>query len=180
MLGPTGIGALYGKKSLLEKIEPFNFGGDMISEVTFNDSKWAELPMKFEAGTPNISGAIGFGEAIKYLSRIGLENISRWEKELLKHSIEQLRNSWIDTYTPGPEKSAGILSFNMKKVHSHDAASLLDDEGICIRGGHHCAMPLLNKLGIPGTTRASFYLYNTYEDIELLADALNKINRLFS
>ena len=180
MLGPTGMGALYGKKELLLKLRPFHFGGDMIKDVTYEDAVWNELPMKFEAGTQNISGAIGFGEAIDYLGNIGMDNIKTWEKELLKYaldSINKLNN--ITVYNPGFEKSIGILSFNCDGIHPHDMGSLLNDEKICIRAGHHCTMPLMKKLRIHGTTRASFHLYNTFEDVDSLINGIRKTQKLF-
>tara|TARA_Y100000031_G_C8197835_1_gene374633 strand:+ start:171 stop:1364 length:1194 start_codon:yes stop_codon:yes gene_type:complete len=175
MLGPTGIGVLYGKEELLDKMEPFNTGGDMIGEVKYDTSTWNELPTKFEAGTPNIAGAIGLGEAIKYLEKIGMDNIEKWEKELLAYALKKIQEvEGVTVYNPGKDKSAGILSFNIKGLHPHDVASLLSDDNVCIRGGHHCAMPLMSKLGINGTCRASFYLYNTYEDVDKLIESINK------
>ncbi|MBI2140664.1 SufS family cysteine desulfurase [Candidatus Woesearchaeota archaeon] len=181
MLGPSGIGVLYGRKELLEKMEPFNFGGDMIRKVSYDDASWNELPMKFEAGTPHIAGAAGFAESVNYLNRIGMENISRWENELLKQALESIAGiKGIMLYSPGPKHSSGILSFNLNHVHAHDVASLLGDDGVCIRGGHHCAMPLMEKLGISGTSRASFYLYNTVEDINIFIESLKNIKKMFS
>ena len=181
MLGPTGIGALYGRKELLEKMTPFNFGGDMIKKVTYENAEWNALPMKFEAGTQNISGAIGFAEAIKYLKNIGMENIEKWEKELLKYALNKIKDiKDIKIYNAGVKNSAGILSFNLNEVHAHDVASLMGDEGVCIRGGHHCAMPLMEKLGITGTSRVSFYMYNTFEDVDLFIEALKNTKGVFN
>src|SRR3989338_2799596 len=177
MLGPTGTGVLYGKKELLEAMAPFNFGGDMISKVTYEDAEWNSIPMKFEAGTPNISGGIALSEAIGYLKKAGMKSIERWENDLLKYAMENMKN--VKKYNPGLGKSAGILSFNLDNVHAHDVASILDMHDVCIRGGHHCAMPLMNKLGVAGTARASFYLYNTYEDIDMLVKGINEAEKVF-
>lgn len=180
MLGPTGIGALYAKKDLLEKMPPFNYGGDMIRKVTYQESTWNDLPMKFEAGTPNIAGGIGFAAAVDYLQKIGMDNIQNWEKELLKYTLEKLKDMEdLEIYNPGQQNSAGILSFNLKQVHAHDVASILDIQGVCIRGGHHCAMPLMDKLNLTGTSRASFYIYNTYEDIDTLIKGLKEADATF-
>lgn len=180
ILGPTGIGVLYGRKELLEKLSPFNFGGEMIKRVTLHNAEWAKIPEKFEAGTPNISGAIGLGMAVKYLQKIGIENIEEWEKTLLRYALSKLKEvEGIKIYNTGPTKSSGIISFNLKKIHPHDVAQLLDEKGIAIRAGHHCNMPLMKKLGISGTCRASFYIYNTLEDIDALVSALKKIKERF-
>jgi cysteine desulfurase/selenocysteine lyase len=180
MLAPMGIGILYGKKELLEKLPPFHFGGDMIKEVNKTDSTWNEIPMKFEAGTQNVAGVIALGTTINYLNSIGMENIEAWEKELLQYSLDNLSKiDGIEIYHPGIEHGTGIISFNLKGIHPHDLASLLNDENICIRGGHHCSMPLMDKLGIAGTARISFYLYNTFEDIDKLIESLKKSQRLF-
>ena len=179
MLAPTGIGVLYGKKELLEKLQPFNFGGDMISKVTYQDAEWNNIPMKFEAGTPNIAGAIGLAAAIQYLENIGLENIQAWESHLTEMALQELkRDSDITIYNPGENKSAGIISFNIKGTHAHDVASILGDEGICIRGGHHCNMPLMHSLNIQGTSRASFALYNTEEDVQAFIQAIKKTKEI--
>ncbi len=180
LLGPTGIGVLYGKKELLEKIPPFMFGGGMIKKVELNNSDWAEIPQRFEAGTPNISGAIGLGIAVKYIQKIGIENIEKWEKKLLAYSISKLKDiEGIKIYN-SQKNSSGILSLNLEKIPPHDVASLLDNYGIAVRAGHHCNMPLMKKLGISGTCRISFYLYNTFEDIDKLVEALKKIQEKFS
>ena len=180
ILGPTGIGVLYGRKELLEKLSPFNFGGEMIKRVTRKNASWADVPMKFEAGTPNISGAIGLGMAIKYIQKIGIENIEEWEKTLLEYALSKLQDvEGIKIYNAGLSKSSGIISFNLKKIHPHDVAQLLDEKGIAIRAGHHCNMPLMKKLGISGTCRASFYVYNTLEDVDALVSALKKIREKF-
>ncbi|HLC95986.1 MAG TPA: cysteine desulfurase [Candidatus Nanoarchaeia archaeon] len=180
MLGPTGIGVLYGRKELLEKHRPFNYGGDMIQEVTYQGATWNKLPMKFEAGTPHIAGAIGLGAAVDYLQKIGMGNIHAWEKRLVKISLEGFKKiPGIAIYNPGQKDSSGIISFNLKDAHAHDVAQVLDDDNICIRGGHHCAMPLMSKLGIAGTSRASFYLYNTEQEIAILMKGLEKAQKVF-
>ncbi len=180
MLGPLGIGVLYGKKHLLEKLHPFNFGGDMIKSVSFENAEWNSVPEKFEAGTQNIAGAVGLAEAIKYIEKIGIKSIEKWEKELMKYALKKIKKiKGIKIYN-SEKNTAGILSFNLKNIHPHDIASLLDDYEIAIRAGHHCTMPLMKKLGISGTTRISFYFYNTFEEIDKLVNALNIINKKFN
>ncbi len=180
MAGPTGIGVLFGKKELLEKMPPFNTGGDMIRKVTYENAEWNNVPMKFEAGTPNIAGAIGLAAAIEYLKKIGMKNIEAHEKELMMYALEKIKTvKNITLYNTGSEKSSGILSFNFNNIHAHDVAAVLSDEGICIRGGHHCAMPLMGRLGVAGTARASFYCYNTTKDIDRFIKALKKTQKLF-
>jgi len=180
MLGPTGVGVLYGKKNLLEKLPPFLFGGGMINEVSYQDAKWAKLPMKFEAGTQNIGESIGLATAIIYMKKIGMENIKKYEKSLLIYVLKRLKEiPKIKIYNPGADKSTSIISFNLDKVHSHDVASLLNDDNIAIRAGHHCVMPLMKKLGIAGTCRASFCFYNTFKDVDKLINSLKKINKKF-
>jgi cysteine desulfurase/selenocysteine lyase len=180
MLGPTGIGILYGKETLLEKLEPFNFGGNMIREVTYKDAKWNSIPLKFEAGTQNIAGIISFSESINFLKNIGLTNIMKWEKQLLKYTLEKIRQiKNIQIYNPGISKSSGILSFNLKNIHPHDVAALLANKNICVRAGHHCNMPLMTKLNLYGTCRISFYLYNTFQDIDILINEIKKVQNLF-
>ena len=181
MLGPTGIGVLYGKRELLGKMPPFLTGGDMIRSVSFDSAEWNDLPMKFEAGTPHIAGAVGLAEAIRYLQKIGRDEILSWERTLLKAALKQLKGrKGVFIYSPGTEKSSGILSFNLQGVHSHDVASILDERGVCIRAGHHCAMPLMSKLGITGTSRASFYLYNTLEDVKRLVSGIEHAQEVFA
>ena len=177
MLGPTGIGILYGKKEILEKMPPFNFGGGMIKRVEWGNAEWADIPEKFEAGTQNIAEAIGLGEAIKYLEKIGLENIADWEKQLTRYALKKLKEvPQIEIYNSGLEKSAGIISFNLEKIHPHDVSALLNEEGIMIRAGHCCAMPLMKKLGIPqGVSRISFSVFNTFEEIDKLIGVLKEI-----
>lgn len=181
MLGPTGIGVLYGKKTLLEEMPPFLFGGDMISEVQFHETKWNELPWKFEAGTGNIAGSIGFGAAIDYLQKIDIERIQQHEQELAQYALAQLQTQKdVTLYGPDPsEERAGIVSFNIGNAHPHDVAQILGEEGICIRGGHHCAQPLMQVLGVPATSRVSFYLYNTKEEIDACIAALDKVRKVF-
>ncbi len=179
MLAPTGIGVLYGRKELLETMQPFLFGGDMIKEVTFEESKWNDLPWKFEAGTPNISSGIGLGVAVEYLKNVGMNNIKSYTEELGKYALEKLKEvPGIELYNPEGQKTS-VISFNLKGVHSHDVATLLNHEGIAIRAGHHCAMPLMNKLNLDGTSRISLYFYNTEEEIDKLVESLKKIVRLF-
>jgi len=181
MLGPTGIGVLYGKKEILENMKPFMYGGDMISEVTWENSTWNELPMKFEAGTPNIAGAIAFGTATEYLKAAGLETIHNHVKDLAEYARDRLQTiPGIKLYgsSDGDNRST-IVSFNLEGIHPHDVASILDQEGVCVRGGHHCAMPLMKLLGVNGTVRASFYLYNSYDDVEMLYLAVEKARKVF-
>jgi len=180
MLGPTGIGCLYGKKELLEKMDPFLYGGEMIKEVTFEYTKFNDLPWKFEAGTTNIAQGIGLGVAIDYLNKIGMENIRQHEKELIKYAYERLSEiNEIEIYGPNAEKRSGLIAFNVKGVHAHDTSQILDSEGVAIRAGHHCAMPLASVLGIIASARASFYLYNTKEEIDKLVDGINKVIKVF-
>ena len=178
MCGPTGIGVLYGKRELLESMEPVEFGGEMIDFVHLYESTWKELPWKFEGGTPIIAGAIGLGGAIDFLTEIGLENIEAHETKLAKHAIERLET--IDDITIyGPKERAGLVTFNLNDVHPHDTATVLDAEGIAVRAGHHCAQPLMRWLDVTATARASFYLYNTEEDIDRLVDGLIKTKEYF-
>jgi len=180
MLGPTGIGCLYGKKELLEKMDPFLYGGEMIKEVTFEYTKFNDLPWKFEAGTTNIAQGIGLGVAIDYLNKIGMENIRQHEKELIKYAYERLSEiNEIEIYGPNAEKRSGLIAFNVKGVHAHDTSQILDSEGVAIRAGHHCAMPLASVLGIVASARASFYLYNTKEEIDKLTEGIKKVIQVF-
>ncbi|WP_343310915.1 cysteine desulfurase SufS [Bacillus atrophaeus] len=179
MCGPTGIGVLYGKKALLENMEPAEFGGEMIDFVGLYESTWKELPWKFEAGTPIIAGAIGLGAAIDFLEEIGLDEISRHEHKLASYALERFRQ--LDGVTIyGPEERAGLVTFNLEDVHPHDVATVLDSEGIAVRAGHHCAQPLMKWLDVSATARASFYLYNTEEEIDKLAEALQKTKEYFT
>lgn len=179
MCGPTGIGALYGKKELLEKMEPVEFGGEMIDFVGLQESTWKELPWKFEAGTPIIAGAIGLGAAIDFLEQIGLDKIEAYEHKLAQYALDQL--SQVDGVTIyGPKHRAGLVTFNIEDVHPHDVATVLDAEGIAVRAGHHCAQPLMKWLKVSATARASFYLYNTEEEIEKLVSGIIKTKEYFS
>ncbi len=182
MCGPTGIGVLYGKKELLEQMEPVEFGGEMIDFVNLYDSTWKELPWKFEAGTPSIAQAIGLGAAIDFLEEIGMENVHQHEYNLVEYALKTL--SEIEGVTIfGPldaAKKGGVVTFNIDGVHPHDVSTALDMEGIAIRAGHHCAQPLMKVLNQTATARASFYLYNTKEDIDALAAGLVKAKEFFS
>lgn len=178
MAGPTGIGALYGKRALLEKMSPYEYGGEMIDFVELYDSTWKELPWKFEGGTPIIAGAVGLGAAIDFLQQIGMDNIERHEKQLVGYAMEQLRQ--VDGLTIfGPEERSGLVTFNLSDVHPHDVATVLDAEGIAVRAGHHCAQPLMRWLNVSATARASFYIYNSEEDIDALVKGLKKTKEYF-
>jgi len=182
MLAPMGTGALYGKKAILEKMNPFLAGGDMIKEVKLQESKWNDLPWKFEAGTPDVGGAVGFGAAIDYLNKIGMKNIRQHEKELTKYALDKISEiKGIKIYGPiDPEIRGGLITFNLEGIHPHDVASLLDSEyGMAIRSGHHCAQPLTERLGTYATCRASFYIYNTKEEIDVLIEGLKKVKTIF-
>lgn len=179
MCGPTGIGVLYGKKDLLNNMEPAEFGGEMIDFVDLYDSTWKELPWKFEAGTPIIAGAVGLGKAIDFLNDIGMEEVSRYEHQLATYALERFKE--LDGATVyGPQHRAGLVTFNLDDVHPHDASTVLDTEGVAIRAGHHCAQPLMKWLGVSATARASFYLYNTEEEIDELIAALRKTKEYFT
>jgi len=181
MMGPTGIGFLYGCSELLEKMEPFMYGGDMIEKVTLTKSTWNELPWKFEAGTPNIAGGIGLGAAVDYIQDIGLQNIYNHEEELLSYALEKMSEyDWINIYGhKGDSESVGVISFNVEGVHPHDVAGMLDEQGIAIRSGHHCAQPLMQELSMDYAARMSFYLYNTKDEIDLCVETLKKVKTLF-
>ncbi len=181
MLGPTGIGVLYGKKELLEEMNPFLSGGDMIREVHLREASWDELPWKFEAGTSNVAGAIGLGAAVDYLSNIGMKNVREHEKQLTRYALDKMMKiKGISIYGPkNVELRGGVISFNLGDIHPHDIASILDGEGIAIRAGHHCAQPLVERLGVIGTARASFYIYNTEWEIDYLVKALEKARKVF-
>ena len=181
MLGPTGIGVLWVRKSVLETMNPFHGGGDMIREVHKYETTWNDLPYKFEAGTPNIADVIGFGAAIDYLTKIGMDNIREHEVELTKYAIEKLSEiKGIHIYgTKDISKRGGVISFNFADVHPHDVAQIVDGEGIAVRSGHHCAQVLMERLNVAATSRASFYIYNTKEDIDALVNSLNKVAKVF-
>lgn len=179
MGAPTGIGALYGKKHLLENMEPIEFGGEMIDFVGLQESTWKELPWKFEGGTPIIAGAIGLGAAIDFLEQVGMDNILAHEHKLAEYAMDRMSEiEGITIY--GPQKRAGLVTFNIEDVHPHDVATVLDAEGIAVRAGHHCAQPLMKYLNVSSTARASFYLYNTEEEIDKLVASLVKTKEYFS
>ncbi len=181
MCGPTGIGVLYAQENLLEKMDPFLGGGDMIKKVTYEDFFTNEIPYKFEAGTPAIAEVIGFGAAVEYLNKIGMDAIAEHEKDITSYALEVLGNlKWLHIFGPTLEYKGGVISFAVDGIHPHDVAQVLDSEGIAIRAGHHCAMPLHQKLGLSSSSRSSFYLYNTREEVDKLAIALNKLKQLFS
>ncbi len=181
MLAPLGIGVLYGKRELLNKMTPFLMGGDMIEYVYEQDTTFAPLPNKFEAGTQNVEGVVGFGAAIDYIEKIGYDEIQKIENELLTYARQKLSKlDYLDLYlTPNEENHSGVISFNIKGVHPHDVASILNSEGVCVRSGNHCTQPLMRFLGIDSTCRASFYFYNTKEDVDRLVEALNKAYNIF-
>jgi cysteine desulfurase/selenocysteine lyase len=180
MVGPTGIGVLYGKKELLENMPPFLGGGDMIKRVHFDSFTTNQLPYKFEAGTPAIAEAIGFGAAIDYLSKIGMDNIAMHEHDLVQYAMDRLMEiPGVHILGPDADHRGGVVSFTMDGVHPHDIAQVLNSYGIAVRAGHHCAMPLHERFKIPASTRASFYLYNQMREVDLLAEALNKTNEIF-
>jgi cysteine desulfurase/selenocysteine lyase len=179
MCGPTGIGALYGKKALLERMEPVEFGGEMIDTVDLYESTWKEPPWKFEGGTPIIAGAVGLAAAIDFLEEIGLEQIERHERQLTEYAMERL-SSIEDLVIYGPRQDrAGLVTFNLGDIHPHDVATVLDAEGVAIRAGHHCCQPLMRWLNVTATARASFYLYNTEDDVDRLVAALLKAKEFF-
>jgi cysteine desulfurase/selenocysteine lyase len=180
MCGPTGIGALYGKTALLEAMPPFLGGGDMIKEVKLRSFRANTLPHKFEAGTPAIAEAIGFGAAVDYLSQIGIDNIAEHEHEITSYALERLEEiPGVKLFGPSADKKGGVAAFTLEGIHPHDVAQILDQDGIAIRAGHHCAQPLHEKFGIPATSRASFYLYSTKEEVDLLVDGLYKVKEMF-
>lgn len=180
LFGPTGTGVLYGKKALLESMPPWQGGGDMIRTVRFDETTYNDLPYKFEAGTPHIAGVIGTGAAIDYVSAIGMDNIALYESELLAYATEKM--SAIDglKLVGTADNKAGILSFIMKDIHPHDIGTILDQHGVAIRTGHHCAMPVMERYEIPATARASLALYNTRDDIDHLVDAINNVAKVFA
>ncbi|MBN2011634.1 cysteine desulfurase [candidate division KSB1 bacterium] len=180
MCGPTGIGVLYGKQEYLDAMDPYQGGGDMISSVWLEKATWNEIPYKFEAGTPNIAGAIGLAAAIRYINEIGMEKITRYEQALTTYAILEMNKlPGIRFYGIAPERG-GVISFSLDNIHPHDMAQFLDSQGIAVRAGHHCAQPIMRKLEIPATTRASLYFYNTFEEIDLLVAALKKAKEFFN
>src|SRR5947209_1791573 len=182
MLGPTGIGVLYGKRDLLEAMPPFMGGGDMIRTVGLRQSSWNDLPWKFEAGTPAIAEAIGFGAAVDYLKALGMENVLRHEQELTHYAMEQLQAvPGLTIYGPEASRRGGVISFTLGDIHPHDLASILDQQvGVAVRAGHHCAQPLMVRFGLSATARASFYVYTIKEEIDILAQGLQQAIQIFS
>jgi cysteine desulfurase/selenocysteine lyase len=181
MLGPTGVGVLYAKKEFLEKMRPFMGGGDMIKEVFKFHTNYNEVPYKFEAGTPNIADVVGFGVAIDYLEKIGMENIRRHEISLTEYALESILSlKYVTVYGPrDPKYRGGVISFNIADIHPHDLATIMNDHGIAIRSGHHCAQVLMQRLNVPATSRASFYIYNTKEEIDKFVNAIKEAGRIF-
>lgn len=182
MLGPTGVGCLYGKKKLMEEMPPFLLGGDMIKQVHREETQWNDIPWKFEAGTSNIADVIGFGAALDYLSNLGMSNILRHEQKVCKAALAEMSKlKGLKIYGPMDEKKRGaVIAFNFRDIHAHDVASILDSEGVAIRSGHHCAQLMMEKLQVPATSRASFYLYNDIDDVQSLAKALAKVQEVLS
>ena len=181
MLGPTGVGVLYAKKEFLEKMRPFMGGGDMIKEVFKFHTNYNEVPYKFEAGTPNIADVVGFGAAIDYLEKIGMDNVRKHEIDLTKYALESIQSiNYLTIYGPrDPNYRGGVISFNIADIHPHDLATIMNDHGIAIRSGHHCAQVLMHRLDVPATSRASFYIYNTKEEIDKFVNAIKEAGRIF-
>lgn len=180
MLGPTGIGALYGKTALLEAMPPFMGGGDMIKEVKLRSFRPNDLPYKFEAGTPAVAEAVGFGAAAEYLSTIGMDAVAAHEHEITAYALERLEEiPGVKLFGPSPEHKGGVAAFTLEDIHPHDVAQILDGDGIAVRAGHHCAQPLHEKFGIPATSRASFYLYTTKNEVDKLVDGIYKVKKMF-
>jgi cysteine desulfurase/selenocysteine lyase len=182
MCGPTGIGVLYGKQHILEEMEPYLYGGEMIKKVTFEDSEWNELPWKYEAGTPVICQGIALAEAVDYLEDIGMKNVERHENELAQYALEQFEKlDDVEVFgPPAGEHRGGLVSFNVEGVHAHDLSEILNDYAVAVRAGDHCTQPLHDKLGVAATARASFYIYNTKSEIDTLVDALDDARQLFA
>ena len=179
LCGPSGVGALWGRAELLEKMAPFNLGGHMIRSVRLEKTTWGDLPYKFEAGTMPIAEAVGFGAAMDYVGEVGLEAIEEYESELVAYALGRLDEvGGITTYGPSPERRAGIVSFNVEGIHPHDVAQVLDSEGVAIRAGHHCCQPLMARLGVAATNRASFYLYTLPDEIDRLVEGLHKTRKI--
>lgn len=179
MYGPTGVGVLYGKESLLNEMPPYHGGGDMIKSVSFDRTTYADLPFKFEAGTPNIAGVVAFGEAIRLLRRLGLEFIHKHEQSLIAYAAKKLEAETDIQVIGSPKERSGAISFLIACAHPHDVATVLDTEGVAVRSGHHCSMPLMKRLGIHGTTRMSFGIYNTHEEIDIAMTALQRVRDIF-
>jgi cysteine desulfurase/selenocysteine lyase len=181
MCGPTGIGVLWGRRELLDRMSPFELGGHMIRKVTLEATTWNELPHKFEAGTAPIAEAVGLGAAIDYVEEIGVETIERHERELLDYALPRLAEvPGVRLFGPPVDRRAGIISFEVEGVHPHDVAQILDWEGVAVRAGHHCNQPLMAKLGVPATTRASFYVYTVPDEIDRLVEGLHKVRSTFA
>ena len=181
LCGPTGVGALWGRAELLEAMSPFNLGGEMIRSVSLEKTTWNELPYKFEAGTPAIAEAVGFGAAIDYVSAIGPDAIAAHEHELVAYAMERLAEvPGLRVFGPPADRRTGIVSFDLEGVHPHDVAQVLDFEGIAVRAGHHCTQPLMTRLGVVATTRASFYLYSLPEEVDRLIDGLHKVRKVLT
>jgi cysteine desulfurase/selenocysteine lyase len=179
MFGPSGIGILYGRESILEKMPPYQGGGDMIASVTFEKTTYNRLPFRFEAGTPNIAGAVGLGAAIDYLMEIGLDAICAYEEDLLDYGTERIRSVPGLRIVGEARHKASVLSFVLDGIHPHDIGTILDQEGIAVRTGHHCAQPVMDRYGVPATSRASLALYNTREDLDRLVEGLHTVRRVF-
>ena len=180
MLGPTGASILYGKESWLERMPPYMGGGDMIEHVSFERSTWAKLPSKFEAGTPSIGDVVAYRHAFEYLEEVGLDAIAAHEHALLSYAVEQVRDIPGLRLVGTAAEKAGVLSFVMDCAHPHDIGTILDDFGVAIRAGHHCAQPLMQRFGVPSTARASFYLYNTFDEVDTLVRALRHVRQIFA
>jgi cysteine desulfurase/selenocysteine lyase len=181
MCGPMGIGGLIGRREILEHMPPYQFGGDMIEFVHDDRCTWNVLPHKFEAGTPNVAGAVGLAAAVAYLDDIGLDAVAAHERALLRLATERLAAiEGIRIYGPPVEDRSGVISFTVGDIHPHDLASVLDSEGVCIRAGHHCAQPLMRRLEVPATARASFYIYNDESDVDALVAALHTARSVFA
>jgi cysteine desulfurase/selenocysteine lyase len=180
MAGPTGIGVLYGKRALLEAMPPYMGGGEMIKRVTLEKSTWNDLPHKFEAGTPAIAQAVGLGAAVNYLTGLGMNNILAHERLVVDYALDRLSEiPGLTLYGPEPDQRNGVATFTLQDIHAHDVAQLLDAEGVAVRAGHHCAMPLHQRLGVTATARASFYVYNTQADVDVLVEAIYNARRVF-
>jgi cysteine desulfurase/selenocysteine lyase len=178
--GPSGVGALYGRRELLAAWPPAEYGGGMIARVDRNETSFAEAPYKFEAGTPAIAEAVAFAAALDYLDAIGLDAVSNHERSLVEYALAELDHPTLSLYGPPPSRRSGIVSFNVQGVHPHDVAQILDSQGVAVRAGHHCAQPLMRRLGLQATTRASFWLYSTREDVDRLVRGLEKVRRTFA
>jgi len=181
MLGPTGVGILYGRYELLDAMQPFLSGGEMIRRVRLEGANWNDVPWKFEAGTPNIADVIAFSAALDYLTALGMANVRAHEEELAAYALRRLRqNEELIVYGPlDASRRGGVVSFNYPDIHPHDVGTILDREGVAIRAGHHCTQPLMNRLGVAGTVRASFYIYNTAEEVDALLDGIEKVRTFF-